>query len=154
MFGIALGVAGVVIAFIFLFVPNWFHEQGHIVEARKQGINLEYRFYGFRNLFERVPVGEAIPSSSEDCEKFNSLSELDRQKITHAGVLPAIVVFTIMYGLSILLLRSKKIPRWYWFIIFFIYLLAVLLTIWGNVLSPNPLNDWNRVFIPDCPSFG
>lgn len=153
---IILTLAFIGIAYLFLFVPTWFHEQGHIREAGKQGIDFYFQFYGFTlgSLLGVAPVGEAIPSSAEDCEKFNSLALENKQKITHAGVFPSIFAFTIIYSFSILLFSKFKFPKWWWFIILFLYFLFVLSTVWGNIFSPNLLNDWHIVNIPNCSLFG
>jgi len=155
-------VAFIVVVFAFIFVPVWFHEQGHISEAKKQGINFYFRSNGVTlgTLLMKIPIGEAVSLSAKDCERFNSLSMIDKEKITHAGVMPGIIAFTVLWSIPIFLFayyRNKTMKKSliiYLLVYVVLYLVYVIWTLWLNVYSQNPLNDWHFVNILDCSRFG
>ncbi len=133
------------------------HEFGHMREAKKQGLDFQIKINPPKSLSDSKNTvwGEAIPSNSSVCEKFNSLQIYNKKKIIHAGVYYELT-FTLTMALivSVLLFNSYKKYEINYSCLIFIAILIILIgmavnTIWTNIISSNPLNDWHRLFL-DC----
>jgi len=143
-------------SFTFSYVGIFTHEKAHIIEANKEGINLKMTYINPFN-----SGGRSIPASNDDCEKFNHLPIEKRIKILHAGVCYSALWLGLFLMIGILafveVAGCKKINRkWKILILMLIAcLLAVLIAILGssiysNVLSKNPIADWNWFNFTNC----
>jgi hypothetical protein len=158
----------IVLAFVIyfsLFLSTYVHEMGHVNAAKEQNISFkisEIKYLpDFKNL-KAWGLGASIPSSQANCEKFNSITIENRQKITHAGVNAQMLVFGPLFFVLLLLIIafwkrlfvSNRFILWFLMVLALLFLVIIVFTIFGNVLSPNPLNDWHTYMFGNCSLFG
>ena len=139
-------------------LSNYVHETGHITEAKKQNISLTMEVFILNEPLSVLKFGrgQAVPFSEEDCNKFNILTKEDKVKITHAGVKYELFLFIpiliISFIMVILLIKNNKQNSILFYLlvsIIILLLITILVTLYFNVFSSNPLNDWNRFYL-DC----
>ncbi len=131
------------------------HEIGHIKQAEKQNITLSYPSENMWSLEH----GKTIISKT-DCEKFNSLNLDDRKKILHAGVKLQMLIFVPLFLILSIILTfyGKRLFDKNKLVFYFIGALTlilfsiILVSLYGNVLSSNPLNDWHLLVL-NCSSY-
>ena len=126
------------------------HEIGHVKEAGEYNVRLVYSIDNMISLEH----GRVVPASIEDCKRFNYLSIENRKKILHAGVSYELIIFLPVMILSSFLayLRYKK--KGYNDFLFIVLagislsVFSILLnSVYSNILSSNPENDWHKLFM-------
>lgn len=151
-----------ILLFTLLFLNVYLHENAHIREAEKLGINLkikEIKYIPEMKNLTNWGAGKAAPVSLQDCEKFNSLDIKNKKKITHAGVNQEVVFLLIVY--AIISAFSIKYCSYLWKTNKFALILLLTLNLFpiitgflsfhNNVFSSNPAVDWNVIFL-NCSS--
>ena len=148
----------IILSFPVKILSNYVHETGHITEAKKQNFSLTMEVFTLNESLSILKFGrgQAIPSSKEDCNKFNSLAKEDKIKITHAGVKYELLFFMpiliISFVCIFILIRNNKQNSILFYLLTSIIILSlatILVTLYFNVFSSNPINDWNRLYL-DC----
>jgi len=139
----------------FMIISNYVHETAHVRAADKLNVNLTISsIFEFENYY-KFGMGKAMPKSKNDCEIFNSLPLESKKKITHAGVKAQLIIFLPLLLFLIFLVSLKKTNFYSLQILSVIIALLFSLIItsaYSNVLSPNPMNDWNILFL-NCSNF-
>ncbi len=152
----------IILIYPILIIQVFVHENGHIEAAKKQNITfilkeikLDLSVYNLKEWGN----AESQPLTQEDCLKFNSLSNENKKKITHAGVIAEIEFLSLLLILPfmglIFCLHKKKNFVWIYFFMLLIISLLVMMgaSFFSNVFSSNPKVDWNLLNLSNCSMF-
>ncbi|MBI2667874.1 hypothetical protein HYX17_03855 [Candidatus Woesearchaeota archaeon] len=137
----------IIIYFVFMIIISvplfylfaYIHELGHKSQFTSEDINSKIKIN-----YLKWPYGLTYPAASEDCDKFNGLSQESKAKIYYGGIKYNIlslflIIISLTLAIAFLIARPESANKKWLIIIFLLILVALIVLIQPLAKNSNPL---------------